>query len=250
VKQVPKIKTFYFVNHSHTDIGFTDYQDVSYRQHMEFIDEAVNLCESTEGYPEEAKAKWVCEVTGMTERYLNSSSSSQVNRFLKWHKAGQIDIAGMQYNLTPLLNVEQMHRSLYPLRRMKERYDVDIRVAMNCDVNGASWIFADLLPAVGIELFTMAVNPIRGSVPKPRPSAFWWEGPAGGKVLAWNGYHYLFGGLAGLGHPELADKFVPGIVQKLEEDDAYPFDFVYGQTTNPVRVDNGPKTLRFHQKLE
>src|SRR5690606_27935988 len=73
-----------------------------------------------------------------------------------------------------------------------------------------------------------------------RPSAFWWEGPAGGKVLAWNGYHYLFGGLAGLGHPELAAQLVPGIVKKLEEDPNYPFDFVYGQTTNPVRVDNGP----------
>lgn len=30
-----KIKTFYFVNHSHTDIGFTDYQDVAYRQHID-----------------------------------------------------------------------------------------------------------------------------------------------------------------------------------------------------------------------
>jgi len=247
---LPKIKTFYFVNHSHTDIGFTDYQDVSFRQHLEFIDQALDMCEATESYPVEAQAKWVCEVTGMTERYLNSRSSAQVERFLKWHKAGRIDIAGMQYNLTPLLNVEQMHRTLYPVKRMKEQYGIDIRVAMNCDVNGASWIFADLLPAVGIELFTMAVNPVRGSVPKPRPSAFWWEGPAGGKVLAWNGYHYLFGGLAGLGHSELADKFVPSIVKKLEEDDSYPFDFVYGQTTNPIRVDNGPPDVRLYDFIK
>ena len=236
---MPKIKKFYFVNHSHTDIGFTDYQDVCYRQHMEFIDYAIEMCERTADYPKEAKAKWVCEVTGMTERYLNSRPSSQVERFLKWHKAGQIDIAGMQYNLTPLLNVEQMHRTLYPVKRMRETFGVDIRVAMNCDVNGASWIFADLLPEIGIELFTMAVNPVRGQVPKPRPTAFWWEGPSGNKLLAWNGYHYLFGGLAGLGHMELAEKFVPGIVEKLENDPNYPFDFVYGQTTNPIRVDNG-----------
>jgi alpha-mannosidase len=241
-----KIKTFYFINHSHTDIGFTDYQDVAYRQHMEYIDQALDLCESTMSYPKEAQAKWVCEVTGMTERYLRTRPKSQVDRFVKYHKAGLIDVAGMQYNLTPLLNVEQMHRSLYPVKRMKEEFDIDVRVAMNGDVNGASWLFADLLPAIGIEFFTMAVNPLRGGVPKPRPNAFWWEGPAGGKLLTWNGYHYLFGGLAGLGHPELADQFIPSIVEKLEQDENYPFDFVYGQATNPIRVDNGPPDVRLY----
>ena len=235
-----KIKTFYFVNHSHTDIGFTDYQDVAYRQHMEFIDRAIDLCEATAHYPKEAQAKWVCEVTGMTERWLRSRSSKQIERFLKLNKAGRIDVAGMQYNLTPLLNLEQMQRSLYPIRRIKDEFGIDVKVAMNCDVNGASWIFADLLPALGIELFTMAVNPIRGGTPKPRPSAFWWEGPAGGKVLAWNGYHYLFGGFACLGHMKLAEQHVPRIVKKLEDDPQYPFDFVFGQATNPTRVDNGP----------
>ncbi|RAP77148.1 glycoside hydrolase family 38 C-terminal domain-containing protein [Paenibacillus montanisoli] len=245
-----KIKTFYFVNHSHTDIGFTDYQDVAYRQHMSFIDRALDMCESTLSYPKEARAKWVCEVTGMTERYLRTSPKSQVDRFLKYHHEGLIDVAGMQYNLTPLLNVEQMHRTLYPVKRMKDEFGINVRVAMNGDVNGASWLFADLLPAIGIEFFTMAVNPLRGGVPKPRPNAFWWEGPAGGKLLAWNGYHYLFGGLAGLGHPELAAKFVPGIAEKLEQDDNYPYDFVYGQATNPIRVDNGPPDTRLYDFIK
>ncbi len=235
-----KIKTFYFVNHSHTDIGFTDYQDVAYRQHMEFIDRALDLCEATADYPKEAQAKWVCEVTGMTERWLHSRPSKQVERFVKLNKAGLIDVAGMQYNLTPLLNVEQMIRSLYPVKRIKDEFGIDIKVAMNCDVNGASWMFVDLLVALGVELFTMAVNPIRGGTPKPRPSAFWWEGPAGGKILAWNGYHYLFGGFACLGHMKLAEQHVPRIVKKLEDDPHYPFDFVFGQATNPTRVDNGP----------
>lgn len=234
-----KIQTLYLVHHSHTDIGFTDYQDVVFRQHMEFIDKALDLCESTEDYPAEAQFKWVCEVTGMTERYLRTRPTRQVERFIKYHKQGRIDVAGMQYNLTPLLNVEQLHRSLYPVKRLREQYGIDLRVAMNCDVDGASWILADLLPAVGIELFTMAINPIRGRTPKPRPSAFWWEGPAGGRVLAWNGYHYLFGGLAGLGNFELSDKFIQQFVAKLEQAEDYPFDFLYGQTTNPIRVDNG-----------
>ena len=45
------IKTLYVVNHSHTDIGFTDYQDLCYRQHSEFIDQAIDLFEATQITP-------------------------------------------------------------------------------------------------------------------------------------------------------------------------------------------------------
>ena len=36
------INTIYVCNHTHTDIGFTDYQDVCFRQHREFIDRALD----------------------------------------------------------------------------------------------------------------------------------------------------------------------------------------------------------------
>jgi hypothetical protein len=35
---MPGIETLYVTNHSHTDIGFTDYQGVCFRQHREFVD--------------------------------------------------------------------------------------------------------------------------------------------------------------------------------------------------------------------
>lgn len=239
-----KIKTMYFINHSHTDIGFTDYQSVIYNQHMEFIDNAIELCDETVSYPKEAQTKWVCESTGITERYLESRSTAQVEKFLKYYKEGRIDITGMQYNMTPLLNIEQMHRSLYPIKRLKDNYGIKIKTAMNCDVDGVSWMFADLFQELGIELFTMAINPVRGGAPKPRPSLFWWEGPSGKRTLVWNGYHYLFGSFACLGNPELAEKMVPKMVAKLENDPDYPYDFIYGQTTNPCRIDNGPPDKR------
>jgi len=240
-----RIETLYVVNHSHTDIGFTDHQDVCFRQHCEFIEQALDLCEVTADYPEEARYRWVCEVTATTERYLRNASTAQRERFLTWHRRGSIDVAGMQYNLTPMLDVEQIHRSLYPVRRLREEFGVDARVAMQCDVNGVSWLYADLLPAIGIDFLTMAVNPIRGGAPKPRPSAFWWEGPAGGRVLAWNGYHYLFGrSIAKLGDWRFVERFLPPIIDKLEADPDYPFDFLYCQSTHPVRVDNGPPDAR------
>src|SRR5579862_876298 len=103
-----QIRTLYIVNHSHTDIGFTDYQDVAFRQHAEFIDQALDLIEATAHYPEEARYRWTCEVTGTLERYLRRASPAQIDRFRHWQQQGSLDVAGMQYNLTPLLNVEQM----------------------------------------------------------------------------------------------------------------------------------------------
>jgi len=239
------IKTLYLVNHTHTDIGFTDFQDNCFRQHAEFIEQALDLIEATADYPEEARYRWICETTGPLERYLKNSSPAQLERFRHWHRRGAIDIAGMQYNLTPLLNLEQIHRSLYPIRRLRDKYGLSVEAVMQDDVNGISWAFADLLPACEIKFLTLAINPVRGGAPKPRPSAFWWEGPAGGRILTWNGYHYLFGrSMAALGDPRFADQFFPAWITKLEKDPDYPFDFLYCEATHPTRVDNGPPDQR------
>jgi hypothetical protein len=240
-----QIRTIYVCNHSHTDIGFTDYQDVAFRQQGEFISQALDLIEATDRYPAPAQYKWTCETTGPLLRYLRQAGAAEVGRFRQWHKAGRIDIAAMQYNLTPLLNVEQMHRTLYPLRALHDEFGFKIESAMQDDVNGVSWLYADLLADLGIWFYTAAINPIRGARPRPFPGAFWWEGPSGRQVLAWNGYHYLFGrSQAGLGNFELVDRLLPRWVKQLEEDPAYPYDFLYCESTHPVRVDNGPPDPR------
>jgi hypothetical protein len=242
---VAKIKRVLIANHSHTDIGFTDYQDLIYRQHAEFTDQALDLIEATQDYPEEARYKWTLEVTGMTEHWLARASDAQVDRLRHWQQQGAIDIGGMQYNTTPLLTIEQMIRSLYPVRRIRDRYGLQVRTAMQCDVNGASWLFADLLPQLGIDFLTMAVNPFRGGVPKPWPGGFWWESPSGGKLLAWNGLHYLFGrSQAKLGNWEFVEESLTRELAKIEADEAFPFDFLYCQSTHPIRVDNGPPDRR------
>ncbi len=242
---MPEIKTVYVVNHSHTDIGYTDHQDLCYRQHAEFIDQALDLCDATADYPPEARYRWTCEVTAMTERYLDRASERNRERFRAAQQQGLFDIGGMQYNLTPLLTTEQMIRTLYPVRRLRDTYGVDVRSAMQCDVNGVSWLFADLLPAIGIDFLTMSVNPVRGGVPKPMPGAFWWEGPTGSKLLTWNGYHYLFGrSIAKLGEWRFVERDLQAEIAKLEHDPDYPFDFMYCQSTHPIRVDNGPPDPR------
>ena len=69
-----KIKTIYVCNHTHTDIGFTDYQDICFRQHGEFVGQALDLIEATDDYPAEAQYRWTCETTGPLLRYLRAAS--------------------------------------------------------------------------------------------------------------------------------------------------------------------------------
>jgi alpha-mannosidase len=241
---VSKIEVFYILNHSHTDIGFTDHQDLVFRQHGSFIDQALDLCERTADYPEEAQYRWTCEVTGTTERYLENATSAQLDRFLKWHKMGRLDVGAMHYNFTPLLGVEQMYRSLLPIRRLRERWGLELTTAMQSDVNGIAWLYADLLLDMGIDFLSMSINPVRGGVPKPYPMAFWWESPSQRRLLVWNGYHYLFGrSVLKLGDWRFAEREVAGCVKRLESTASYPFNFLFFQSTHPMRVDNGPPDL-------
>jgi len=240
-----KIEKIYLANHSHTDLGFTDHQDVVFRQHVEFIDRAIELCEYTANYPKESQYRWVCEVTGITERWFAQASKTDISRFMKCHERGQIEVTAMQWNFTPMLGPEQMARSLYPVSNLRKKYGVTITSAMQSDSNGISWMFVDFLKENGIDFLTMSVNPIRGGVPKPTPQAFNWEGPSGNKLLAWNGFHYLFGrSNAKIGDWRYVDRFLPKLLQNLEESDAYPWNFLYCQSTHPIRVDNGPPDIR------
>lgn len=238
------IRTFYVLNHSHTDIGFTDHQDLVFRQHAEFVDQAIELCERTAGYPSEAQYRWTCEVTGTTERYLERATPAQLETFMKWHRMGRLDVGAMQYNFTPLLGIEQMFRSLAAVRRLREHWGVEVSTAMQSDVNGIAWLFADLLLDMGIDFLSMAINPVRGGAPKPYPMAFWWEAPSGRRLLVWNGFHYLFGrSVLKLGDWRFAEREIASWTKKLSSEESYPFDFLFFQSTHPMRVDNGPPDL-------
>ena len=238
---MPEIKTIYFINHNHTDIGYTHHQDVVFRKHIEFIDEAIEACEETAEFPVAARFRWTCESAGITEHYLDRASAEQIDRFIALHEQGRIDVTGMCYSFISPIAPEVLLRALYPIRRLRDRYGLSIEAAMQCDVNGISWMFADLLPAVGVKFLAMAINPTRGGAPSPRPGAFWWKGPSGKRLGVWNGHTYAWGiTFWGMGDLERFSRLMPKRIAELEAKSDYPYDFAFVQVTHPVAVDNGP----------
>ena len=171
-----RIETIYLINKSHTDIGFTDYQDICFRQHAEFIDQALDLIEETQDNPTEARFRWVCEATGPLMRYLDGASDATLKRFRRWHDEGAMEVTAMMYpHFTQAFTIEQMTRSLYPVRDLRDKYGLKVDTADQSDVTGVAWAFADLLPAIGVDFLTMSINEHRAMAPQPRPGAFWWE---------------------------------------------------------------------------
>ena len=57
--------------------------------------------------------------------------------------------------------------------------------AMQNDVNGLSWSYADLLPPLGVRYVGMGEHGDRALIPFAVPTAFWWESPSGARLLAW-----------------------------------------------------------------
>ena len=98
-----KVKTIDVCNHSHTDIGFTDYQDVAFRQHGHFIEQALDLIEATDDYPDGARYSWTCETTGPLMRYLRSAGARRSDPIEHPGKSLPLDGHSLRVDLDPLV---------------------------------------------------------------------------------------------------------------------------------------------------
>lgn len=184
------LDTIYMVHHTHTDIGFTNDQPIFWEMQYRFIDDALRLAERYKDNPHDSRFRWTVETTCGLDAWLKTASSREIDRLIAADKAGLIEVMAMQTNNTPLLNTAQIIESLRPVERMRKDYGLDIRHAMNCDINGQNWTLPDVLLDAGIEGFSMAINHHFGGPPNPRPSIFLWQTPSGRTLPALNGWQY------------------------------------------------------------
>ena len=57
----PKQWTVYLTQHTHTDIGYTRPQTEILPESLRFLDYALDYCDLTDDYPDDAKFRWTCE---------------------------------------------------------------------------------------------------------------------------------------------------------------------------------------------
>ncbi|MCK4590554.1 MAG: hypothetical protein KAT86_02280, partial [Candidatus Latescibacteria bacterium] len=168
----------YLSHHSHVDIGYTNLQSRIMRQHVQYLQEVIRLCEETGGYPEDSKFRWTCEGTWTVEHFLEGASEGEREAFIELVKQGRIEVTALYLNMTKLVSHEELIRWVYYAAELRRKYGITISTAMNTDVAGFSWALPQVLNGMGVRYFSTAVNQTREFAPKvPRP--FYWQGPDG-----------------------------------------------------------------------
>lgn len=234
-----KLDTIYVIHHTHTDVGFTNDQPIFWEMQYRFIDDALGLIDRYRDNPPESHFRWTVETTSGLDAWLKTASSRGIDRLLAADKAGLLEVMAMQTNNTPLLDTYQLIESLLPIHRLRRDYGLNIRYAMNCDINGQNWSLPDVLLDAGIEGFSMAINHHFGGPPNPRPNVFLWQAPSGRVLPSHNGWQYSKANEFGLASEtdEIFLEWLPKIESYLSEI-GYPLPFIILEGFHPYG-DNG-----------
>ena len=231
------------VQHTHTDIGYTRSQMEILAEHLRYIDYALDYCDATDQYPDDAKFRWTCEIAWAVSEYLKCRPAEQVARLKKRVKEGRIELATMYLNFDELPDEQTLAASLYPLKQFREA-GLRAEVAMQNDVNGIGWCFSEYFADAGVKYVNMGTHGHRALICFDKPTVFWWESPSGKKILTYRAEHYNQGNFWGVETGDF-NRFETRVLDYLDQMEAkdYPFDIVAAQHSGYF-TDNAPPSTR------
>lgn len=238
-----------FVQHTHTDIGYTRPQMEILADHLRFIDYALDYCDATDNYPDNAKFRWTCEITWAVNEYIKCRPEKQVARLKQRIKEGRIELAAMYLNFDELPDEQSLAASLYPLKQLREN-GMPVEVAMQNDVNGIGWCFIEFFANAGVKYISMGTHGHRAIICFDNPTVFWWQSPSGKKILTYNAEIYHQGNTLGI-HRDNFEEFEERVFAYLDIKQAknYPFDIVALQYSGYL-TDNSPPAINCSKMLQ
>lgn len=223
-----KIREILVIPHSHHDIGYTHVPDVCIDSHEQGIYRAMALCEADADDQSPTSFRWTVEISRSLLRFLQHAAPADVERLKSLVERGRISLTAGYMHMTQLIGTEEYARFFMPVRELRGRYGLPVSVVQHGDINGVGWGSVPLMAEAGLDCLVMALNPDHGRPPFEQPSAFWWEGPDGSRILAWLSIHYGLGGYHWGLHDGSIDQAIGPVtaaVARLEQRDDYPFDF-------------------------
>lgn len=183
-------RTVFILPHSHTDIGYTDYQPAIEDKQVENLKEGISYARETADYPEGARFVWNVEVSWAADLYLNRLGTEDQELFFEALKKGWISLNGMYLNeLTGLCRPEELLRLFRYSTQLAEKTGMPVDAAMISDVPGYTWGTVTAMAQAGIKYFSVAPNyfdRIGDILVEWENKPFYWVGPSGKeKVLVW-----------------------------------------------------------------
>lgn len=231
-----------FVEHSHTDIGYTRPQNEILAEHIRYIDYALDYCDLTDHLPDDAQFRWTCEVTWAVEQFLLTRPKEQIERLKRRVREGRIEVAGMLFNFSELPDEQTLVASLQPLAECRKA-GIPVEVAMQNDVNGIAWGFADYFPQLGVKYLDMGTHGHRALICFDKPTVFRWQSPSGSEMIAYRAEHYNTGNFFGVERDNFEEFEVRllNYITSLENRD-YPYDIAAVQFSGYF-TDNSPPSI-------
>jgi len=233
----------FLVQHTHSDIGYTRPQTEILSEHLRYIDHALDYCDQTDHLPEASQFRWTCETSWSVREYLRSRPEEQVERLLKRIREGRIEATGMFLNFSEIIDEPALAAQTKTLRMLKNS-GIDVTTAMQNDVNGIAWCLVDYFQHTGVKYLTMGVHAHRARLPFDKPTAFWWQSPAGNRLLAYRSEHYMHGNALSLttGQQDVFRANLSRYLSGLEEK-GYPYDKISLQFSGYI-TDNSPPSVK------
>ena len=127
---------------------------------------------------------------------------------------------------------------------MLKNSGIDVTTAMQNDVNGIAWCLVDYFHNTDVRYLTMGIHAHRARMPFDKPTSFWWQSPAGNRLLAYRSEHYMHGNALSLlgGQQDVFRANLSRYLTSLEERD-YPYDKISLQFSGYV-TDNSPPSVK------
>jgi alpha-mannosidase len=238
----PRPWTIHLVQHVHTDIGYTRPQTEILPEHLRFIDTALAYCDRTDGWPDDARFRWTCETAWAVREWLARRPAEEIARLRRRVEEGRIEVTGMLLNMSEVIDEASYVAFLAPVRTFRDA-GIPVTGAMQNDVNGVAWCLADHFPSIGIRFLIMGQHAHRARLPFDKATCFWWESPAGRRVLAFRADHYNLGNFWGLHTGDMAsvEKGLFDYLTAMEEQ-GFPFDRVAVQYSGYLTDNSPPST--------
>ncbi len=233
-----------FIQHAHTDIGYTRSQTEILAEHLRYIDYALDYCDATDDFPENAKFRWTCEASWPVDEYLKCRPADQVNRLINRIREGRIEVTGMYFNFDEIPDEKILAASLKAVGRIKDM-GIPVSLAMQNDVNGIGWCLNDYFNSLGVKYLNMGTHGHRALICFNIPTMFWWESPSGKRLLTFRAEHYMTGNTLLEMQTGDFDRFKNNLLNYLINLDAkkYPFDEMAIQHSGYLTDNSPPSTI-------
>lgn len=184
----------YVIQHSHTDIGYTERQEKIERYHADFIKQAIDILDEMHAEGSTDHFVWQCENQWGVEAFFRLADEKYKKSFVKYVNSGEIGLSGNYLNMTELVSETALSAALGRAQKFGREIGHPITAGMCADVNGMAWGYAKLLTDHGVRDFFTCINATHGTCPLyKRQTQFFWEAPDGERLFVWNGEHYNYG---------------------------------------------------------